>query len=127
MLSVAPIVACIPVLDLDRARKFYQDKLGLTPTQTYEGGPGLQYECGLGSTFFMYQTPNAGTSRANQAVWSVEDIQAEMTALREKGVRFEEYDLPGLKTVNGINTGGGMKTAWFKDSEGNILAIAQKI
>ena len=75
----------------------------------------------------MYQSPGAGTSKANQAVWSVDDLDAEMTELRSKGVVFEDYDLPGLKTVNGVSTGGGMKSAWFKDSEGNILAIGQKV
>lgn len=127
MLGTAPIIAYVPALDLARARKFYQDKLGLVPKEEYGGGSGLVYECGQGSTFFMYQTPGAGTSKANQAFWAVDDLDAEMAALRGKGVRFEDYDMPGLKTVNGVNVGGGAKTAWFKDSEGNILAISQRI
>ena len=127
MLGTAPIIACVPALDLARARKFYEDKLGLVPKEEYGGGAGLVYECGQGSTFFMYATAGAGTSKANQAFWAVEDLEAEMAALRAKGVRFEDYDLPGLKTVNGVNVGGGAKTAWFKDSEGNILALSQRI
>ncbi|HET6149676.1 MAG TPA: VOC family protein [Polyangia bacterium] len=127
MLGTAPIIAYVPALDLARARKFYEDKLGLVPKEEYGGGTGLVYECGQGSTFFMYQSPGAGTSKANQAFWAVDDLAAEMAALRAKGVRFEEYDLPGLKTVNGVNVGGGAKTAWFKDSEGNILALSQRI
>jgi catechol 2,3-dioxygenase-like lactoylglutathione lyase family enzyme len=127
MLGISPIVPCVPALDLARARKFYEEKLGLVPKEEYPGGAGLIYECGQASTFFMYQTANAGTSQANQAFWTVDDLDAEMSALRAKGVRFEEYDLPGLKTINGVKTGGGTKTAWFKDSEGNILALSQRV
>ena len=120
-------MAYVPVLDLARARKFYEDKLGLVAKEEYGGGSGLVYECGQGSRFFMYQSPGAGTSKANQAFWAVDDLEAEMAALRAKGVRFEEYDLPGLKTVNGVSAGGGARTAWFKDSEGNILALSQRV
>ena len=120
-------MAYVPVLDLARARKFYQDKLGLVPREDeYASGSGLVYECGQGSRFFMYQSPGAGTSKASQAFWVVDDLEAEMTALRAKGVRFEEYDLPGLKTIKGVSAAGGAKTAWFKDSEGNILALSQR-
>jgi catechol 2,3-dioxygenase-like lactoylglutathione lyase family enzyme len=124
MLSIAPMIACVPVTDLARARKFYEEKLGLVP-RAGGVGAGLVYECGEGSTFFMYVSAGAGTSKANQAFWSVEDLDAEMAELRAKGLEFEEYDLPGLKTVNGVNKEDGMKTAWFKDSEGNILALSQ--
>jgi catechol 2,3-dioxygenase-like lactoylglutathione lyase family enzyme len=127
MLGTAPIIAYVPALDLARARKFYQDKLGLVPKEEYGDGAGLVYECGQGTVFFMYQSPGAGTSKANQAFWAVDDLDAEMRDLRAKGVRFEEYDLPGLKTVNGVNVGSGAKTAWFKDSEGNILALSQRV
>ena len=127
MLSTAPVIAYVPVLDMDRARKFYQEKLGLTPKEEYAGGNGYVYECGQGSSFFMYKSGGAGTSKASQAFWAVEDLEAEMTALRARGLKFEEYDMPGLKTVNGVASGGGAKTAWFKDSEGNIMALSQKI
>ncbi|MEA2697074.1 MAG: hypothetical protein QOI66_1345 [Myxococcales bacterium] len=127
MLSTVPIVAYVPVLDMDRARKFYQEKLGLNPKEEYAGGNGYVYECGLGSSFFMYKSGGAGTSKASQAFWAVEDLEAEMAALRARGLKFEEYDMPGLKTVNGVASGGGAKTAWFKDSEGNIMALSQKI
>ena len=73
----------------------------------------------------MYPTPNAGTSQASQAFWSVDDVEAEVAALKKRGVEFEEYDMPGMKTVDGIATAGGTKAAWFKDTEGNILAIVQ--
>jgi catechol 2,3-dioxygenase-like lactoylglutathione lyase family enzyme len=127
MLSVAPIRASVPVSNLARARKFYEEKLGLTPKEEYPGGAGLLYECGIGTTFFMYPSAGAGSSAANQAFWSVEDLDAEMSELRARGIAFEDYDLPGLRTTNGVDTGGGAKTAWFKDSEGNILAISQRL
>ncbi len=74
----------------------------------------------------MYPSPGAGTSRASTAFWAVDDVEAEVAALRARGVVFEEYDMPGLKTKNGIASAGGAKTAWFKDTEGNILAISQR-
>jgi hypothetical protein len=73
----------------------------------------------------MYPTPNAGTSQASQAFWKVDDLEREMAELRAKGVAFEDYDTPGMKTRNGIFTGGGSKAAWFKDTEGNIMALIQ--
>ena len=69
----------------------------------------------------------AGTSQAGPAFWAVEDLEAEVATLKSRGVTFEEYDMPGIKTVGGIATGGGAKTAWFKDSEGNILAVSQRV
>jgi len=122
MLSTAPIRAYIPVSDVSRARKFYEEKLGLKPKQEFAGG--VIYECG-GYEVFMYPTPNAGTSKASQAFWQVADVEAEVAALKARGVQFEEYDLPGMKMENSIATGGGAKTAWFKDTEGNIMAISQ--
>jgi predicted enzyme related to lactoylglutathione lyase len=130
MLSVAPIIAYIPVSDMARARKFYQEKLGLVAKEehgeNHEEEHGSIFECGEGTTFFMYQSPGAGTSKASQAFWAVDDLEAEMAELKAKGVRFEEYDMPALKTTGGVSVGGGAKTAWFKDSEGNILAISQR-
>ena len=124
MLTNATIHAYIPVSDLSRARKFYEEKVGLKPKETYAGG--VIYECG-GATVFMYPTPNAGTSKASQAFWSVKDVEAEVAELKARGVKFEEYDMPGIAMKNSIATGGGAKTAWFKDTEGNIMAIAQRL
>ena len=124
MLKDARIVPYIPVANVARARKFYEEKIGLVAKEEYAGG--VIYECGDGSWVFMYPSAGAGTSRASTAFWAVDDVVAEVAALRKKGVVFEEYDMPGLKTVNGIATGGGAKTAWFKDTEGNILAISQR-
>ena len=122
MLSDATIHAYIPVTDVSRARAFYEEKLGLKPKAEYAGG--LIYECG-GATAFMYPTPNAGTSKASQAFWEVKDVEAEVGELKRRGVKFEEYDMPGMKTVNGIAEAGGAKSAWFKDTEGNIMALIE--
>lgn len=75
----------------------------------------------------MYPTTFAGTSRASQAFWQVDDVEREVAELKKKGVTFEEYDMPNLKTKDGIATGGGAKSAWFKDTEGNIMAIIQSV
>jgi hypothetical protein len=75
----------------------------------------------------LYPTPGAGTSKASQAFWQVDSVEAEVAELRARGVAFEEYDMPGIKTVNGIATAGGTKAAWFKDSEGNIMALIQTL
>ena len=124
MLSQAPIRAYIPAADVARARKFYEEKVGLMPKLEYAGG--VIYECG-GADVFLYPTPNAGTSKASQAFWQVADVEKEVAELKARGVRFEEYDMPGIKMKDNIATGGGARTAWFKDSEGNILAVSQKL
>jgi len=124
MLGAAPIRAYIPVSNLSRARNFYEKKLGLTPKEEYAGG--VIYECG-GAEVFMYPTKNAGTSKASQAFWQVDDVEAEVAELKARGVVFEEYDMPGIKRKNSIATDGGAKAAWFKDSEGNILAVSQRL
>lgn len=125
MLKNARIVPYIPVANVARARKFYEGKLGLNAKEEYAGG--VIYECGDGSSVFMYPSAGAGTSRASTAFWAVADVAAEVAELKAIGVVFEEYDMPGLKTENGIASAGGAKTAWFKDTEGNILAISQRV
>ncbi len=125
MLKDATIVPYIPVANVARARKFYEGKLGLRVKEEYAGG--VIYECGNGSWVFMYPSAGAGTSKASTAFWTVADIEAEVADLKARGVVFEEYDQPGLKTLNSIATGGGARTAWFKDTEGNILAVSQRI
>ena len=124
MLMNAPIRAYIPVSDVVRARQFYEEKVGLQPKELYAGG--VIYECD-GTEVFMYPTPNAGTSKASQAFWSVDDVEAEVNELKARGVKFEEYDMPGMAMKNSIATGGGAKAAWFKDTEGNIMAVVQRL
>jgi predicted enzyme related to lactoylglutathione lyase len=125
MLQNSPMFAYIPAKDMARARRFYEQQLGFKPKREIEGG--VAYEFAGGTACFLYPTPNAGTSRASQAFWQVQDLEREVSELRGKGVVFEEYDYPGLKTMNGIATAGGAKSAWFKDTEGNILAIIQSL
>ena len=123
MLQKFPIYAYIPATNVARAREFYEQKLGFKPGR--EVGGGVTYEFADDTACFLYPTPNAGTNRASQAFWMVDDIEREVTELKKRGVKFEEYDMPGLKTKNGIATGGGAKSAWFKDTEGNILALIE--
>ena len=125
MLQKSPLYAYIPAQDVGRARKFYEDKLGFKPKEQVEGG--VVYEFGERTACFLYPTPNAGTSKASQAFWQVDDIEREVAELKKRGVKFEEYDMPGMQGKNSIYTGGGAKAAWFKDSEGNILALIQNV
>jgi catechol 2,3-dioxygenase-like lactoylglutathione lyase family enzyme len=123
MLQRSPMFAYIPAKDVARARRFYEDKLGFRPGREVEGG--VTYECAGGTACFLYPTPNAGTSSASQAFWQVADLEAEVSELKKQGVSLEQYDMPGMK--DGIMTAGGAKAAWFKDSEGNILALIQSL
>jgi predicted enzyme related to lactoylglutathione lyase len=125
MLQQSPMYAYLPATDVARARQFYEKVLGLQPSDEIAGGVAYRFANGTGC--FLYPTENAGTNRASQAFWQVADVAREVADLKARGVTFEEYDTPGMKTVNSIVTGGGAKTAWFKDTEGNILAIVQDV
>jgi predicted enzyme related to lactoylglutathione lyase len=124
MLQNSPMYAYIPAKDVQRARKFYEEKLGFRPKEEIEGG--VVYEFARDTACFLYPTPNAGTSRASQAFWQVDDIEREVAELKRRGVKFEEYDTPEIKTRDGIFTAEGSKAAWFKDTEGNILAVIEE-
>jgi catechol 2,3-dioxygenase-like lactoylglutathione lyase family enzyme len=123
MLQNAPMFAYLPAKDVARARRFYEEKLGFKAANELAGG--VRYEFAGGTACFLYPTPNAGTSAASQAFWEVSDIDKEVAELKARGVVFEEYDMPGMQ--NSIVTAGGAKAAWFKDTEGNILAIVQSL
>ena len=124
MLQSSPMYAYLPAKDVGRARAFYEQKIGLEPKK--ENAGGVIYEFADHTGCFLYPTPNAGTSRASQAFWMVHDIEREVAELQARGVKFEEYDdLPGMTFRNGIASGVGGKAAWFKDTEGNILALIQ--
>jgi hypothetical protein len=112
------------VRSYDRADNSRWRKHRLTPKEHFGGG--VIYECG-GTEVFMYPTNNAGTSKASQAYWEVDDVESEVAELKARGVVFEEYAMPGVEMRNSIATAGGAKTAWFKDTEGNILAISQTL
>jgi len=123
MLTDAPVIPTLPVVDLQRAISFYKDKLGLAVEQAMKGATIIR--CGEGTKLFLYQ--RAQTKADNTAAgFSVKDIEKTIKELKDKGVVFEQYDLPGLKTnEDGIADDGSTKSAWFKDTEGNILAINQ--
>jgi predicted enzyme related to lactoylglutathione lyase len=123
MLQNSPMYAYLPVKDVARARAFYEQRLGFRPREENEGG--VAYEFADHTGCFLYPTPNAGTSQASQAFWVVHDLEREVAELRAHGVKFEEYDLPGMTFRDGIAVGEGGKAAWFKDTEGNILALIQ--
>lgn len=125
MLQQSPLYAYFPARDLARARRFYEDTLGLVPQQELNGG--VVYGFAGGTAAFLYPTPNAGTSKASQAFWAVSDVDHEIAELKARGVAFEHYDMPGEKSPSGAVTFGGAKAAWFKDSEGNILALIQTL
>ena len=112
----------IPASDLARARRFYEGTLGFKPTKV--ASDGVMYNAN-NSVLFLYPSASAGTNKATAVSFDVDDLAAIVKDLRSKGVRFEEYDLPSLKTHGGIAEFDGGKGAWFKDSEGNIVALAQ--
>lgn len=122
MLKHATLFPTIPVTNLDRAKIFYRDTLGLGIMM--EDPAGVMLEAGNGTGVYLYQR---GASKADHTLagFKVDDLASEMAALKEKGITFEEYDLPGLKTVNGIASMGNSKAAWFKDPDGNILSLTQ--
>jgi catechol 2,3-dioxygenase-like lactoylglutathione lyase family enzyme len=124
MLSDFSVHPSLASSDLARSRAWYEQALGLVPEATFEGL--LAYRLGEG-LFTVYETPSAGTAQNTVAGWSVRDLRAEVARLRARGVTFEDYDLGELKTVDGIADMGGGLSAWFRDPDGNTLAIAQPL
>ncbi len=122
MLNDSTVTANIPAADLDRARSFYADTLGLTPVSEDPGG--LIYTTAGGTSFFLYLTEYAGQAGHTIAQWHVKDVPAEVEALKAKGLEFEHYDLPGVTWDGDVASIEEMgRAAWFKDSEGNIMCI----
>src|SRR5262245_41227044 len=124
MLPDSKVATRLPAQDLERARAFYAERLGLEPAEERPGG--LLYRCG-GAEFALFESTGAANGNHTQMGWEVDDIEAVVAALRSRGVVFEEYDFPGLTTVNGIaevegnypsKGGKGERAAWFRDSEG---------
>ena len=125
-LSNARLVANIPAQDIERAMRWYQEKLGLRPTMDL-GVAGQLYQSG-GVYWLIYQTSAAGTGKHTVASWVVPSIDDAMSEMRSKGVVFEDYDMgeQGPTTENGVARGpDGGASAWFTDSEGNILALTE--
>jgi catechol 2,3-dioxygenase-like lactoylglutathione lyase family enzyme len=132
MLENARTAARLPVQNLERARAFYTTKLGLEPAEERDGG--LLYRTASGE-FALFESAGASPGTFTQMGWEVEDIEATVAELRARGVIFEELDLPGLTTIDGIaevegnypSKGRGERAAWFRDSEGNMLGIGEPI
>src|SRR5215212_9610910 len=133
MLEDGKVAARIPVQDLQRARTFYAEKLGLEPSEERPGG--LLYRC-AGGEFALFDSAGGSPGTFTQMAWDVDDIEATVAELKARGVVFEEVDLPGLRTVDGIaevsgnypsKGGKGERAAWFRDSEGNMLGMGQPI
>ena len=119
MLRDADVIATIAVKDLSRARQFYEETLGFSPSGKGEDGIA-NYRSG-NATFMIYESEFAGTNRATSATWVVPDAEPIVAALRAKGVRFEHYDLPGLTLQGDLHVNGSFKGSWLKDPDGNIL------
>jgi len=132
MLKDGRIATRLPAQDLERARAFYSEKLGLQPAEEREGG--LRYG-GAAGEFALFESAGSSSGDHTQMGWEVDDIEATVSELRSRGIVFEEYDLPGLETVDGIadiegnypSKGTGERAAWFRDSEGNMLGIGQPV
>lgn len=132
MLDDAKVATRLPAQDLARARAFYAEKLGLEPAEERPGG--LLYRLRSGE-FALFASAGAPSGQHTQMAFEVEDIEAAVAELRRRGVVFEEYDSPGLVTVDGIadiegnypSKGSAERGAWFRDSEGNMLGIGQVI
>jgi catechol 2,3-dioxygenase-like lactoylglutathione lyase family enzyme len=133
LLADGDVAARLPAQDLQRARRFYADKLGLEPVEERPGG--LRYRCGSGH-FSLFESTGAPSGQHTQMGWQVDDIDAVVEELRRRGVVLENVDVPGLRTVDGIaevegnypSAGGvGERAAWFRDSEGNLLGIGQAV
>jgi len=122
MLNDSKVTANVPAADLQRARGFYADTLGLEPAQEHPGG--LIYTTAGGTTFFLYETEYAGQAGHTIAQIHVADVAKEVEELKERGVQFEHYDMPGMTWDGDVATDPEMgSAAWFKDSEGNILCL----
>jgi catechol 2,3-dioxygenase-like lactoylglutathione lyase family enzyme len=124
MLSNCDAVANLAVKDLETAKKFYEGTLGLTRVHT-EGEELVVYKSG-NSTLNVYRSKFAGTNQATAVTWMVADLEDEVRALKAKGVRFEHYDMPGLKLEGDVHVADGMRVAWFKDPDGNILNLVSR-
>jgi catechol 2,3-dioxygenase-like lactoylglutathione lyase family enzyme len=121
VLGNTDVIATCAVKDIEKAKKFYGGTLGLTLVESQEAGV-LSYKSGK-SALLVYQSQYAGTNKATAATWAVTDLEGTVQALKAKGVRFEHYDLPGTERTGDIHGSGKTKAAWFKDPDGNILAV----
>jgi catechol 2,3-dioxygenase-like lactoylglutathione lyase family enzyme len=123
MFETATAHGTIAVTDIDRAKKFYGEILGFKVLD--DRSDGVTYQTGQ-TWFLVYPSQFAGTNKATYMTFEVENLDVAAKELRDRGIVFEEYDMPGLKTVDGIAEIQGVKGAWFKDPDGNILAVGER-
>ncbi len=123
MLKDKMVAAILPARDIERAKDFYHNKLGLDIESEMDAG--VKLVAGQGTSLFIYPKEDMESAAQTVAGFNVENIEEEVGELKSRGVDFEEYDMPGLKTVDGVADLDGVKSAWFRDSEGNIIAINQ--
>lgn len=122
MIGKANATPMLAVKDLDRARSFYEGTLGLEQVDDF--GEGFMLRSG-DTRVTVYRSEFAGTNKATALTFDVDDIESEVRDLKDKGISFERYDLPGLEPRGDLYVGDGMKTAWFKDPDGNILSLIE--
>jgi predicted enzyme related to lactoylglutathione lyase len=125
MLKITESAATLPAQDMARARKFYEQRLGLTPERVGQDG-SVVYKTGS-TGFLVFPSMGKPSGDHTQLAIDVEDVVATVNELKKSGVKFEDYDFPSLKTQDGIADMAGSKGAWFKDSEGNLIAIGERI
>ncbi len=125
MISNLTAMATIPAANMERAKKVYGEKLGLKVEETEPTGE-VKYKSG-NSTFLLYESQFAGTAKSTAMTFETDNLDRDMRDLRNKGIKFEEYDMGELKTVNGVASIGDVKGAWFKDTEGNIIALTEHV
>jgi catechol 2,3-dioxygenase-like lactoylglutathione lyase family enzyme len=126
MIGSAQVVAVVAVTDIERGKEFYEGTLGLQEGDEETEPGGALYVCGDSSQLLVYESQFAGTNEATAVSWQVDDIAAEVADLKEKGITFEQYDLPGSTRDGDIHTMGTLSAAWFKDPDGNILNLVSR-
>ena len=124
MLKITDSFATLPAQDIQRARKFYEQKLGMTPVMVTPDG-GAIYKTGEATAFSVFPSMGKASGDHTQITLRVPDVTSTVGELKKSGVKFEEYDSPGFKTVDGIAGIGDDQGAWFKDTEGNLLVLIQ--
>jgi catechol 2,3-dioxygenase-like lactoylglutathione lyase family enzyme len=133
ILARGHVATRLPAQDLDRARRFYAEQLGLEPVDERPGG--LLYRCG-DTEFALFQSTGASSGTFTQMGWDVDDVETVVSELKQRGVMFEEIDVPGFRTKDGIaeidgnypsKGARGERAAWFRDSEGNLLGIGERV
>lgn len=127
MLTNRPVTTILPVTNLERAKKFYTDNLGLRPSNEKPPEKAILFEAGGGAKLELLERDKPARSEHTALSFEVDDVEREVTDLERRGVRFEDYDMPGLKTERHIARMDGEKAAWFKDPDGNILCIHQRV